>query len=54
VPETEEGVALVVLILTLLAEALAKYDRRALLDTYVDCLAAVRMEKVTQKEPYRI
>jgi hypothetical protein len=51
-PETEEGVALVLLSLVLLAERLAKSDRQELLDIFVECLGAVRMEKVVLKKPY--
>ena len=50
-PETEEGVALVLLILVALVEA-AKFHREWLLDTFVDCLLADRMEKVVLKQPY--
>ena len=51
-PQTEESVALVLLIWIAIAEEPAKLDRQWILDTYVDCLAAVRMEKVVLKKPY--
>jgi hypothetical protein len=52
VPQTEESVALILLIWIAIAEEPAKVDRQWILDTYVDCLAAVRMEKVVLKQPY--
>jgi hypothetical protein len=52
VPQTEESVALVLTIWIVIAEKPEKLDRQWILDTYVDCLAAVRMERVLLKQPY--
>ena len=51
-PQTEESVALVLLLWIAISEDRVKFDRQWILDTYVDCLFAVRGEKVVLKEPY--
>ena len=43
---SEEEVSLVLLLLIVIVEKQAQLDRKWLLDTYVECLAAVHMEKV--------
>jgi hypothetical protein len=45
-PETEEGVALLLLLLIAIVEGLYEVDRKWVFDTNAECLATVRMERV--------
>jgi hypothetical protein len=45
-PETEESVALVLLLLIAIVERLREVDRKWVIDTYAECLATVRMEEI--------